>query len=324
MVDRRVDLSIIIVNWNGAAVLPECLESIAKYPPSVPYEVIVVDNDSSDASREWLESGEAAKLFAEDRFCYIQSGENLGFGRANNLAMKRSKAEFFFLINSDAKLTEGAVDILLEVLKCDQTIGVAVPKLLNIDGSLQPSVWRDLAPPLLIIAHWLRLPKLFPQPIRGRIFLGSYFDHSVPMDISVAWGTAWMMRSRIFAEVGGFDEDFFMYAEDVEYSARIRKARWRIRFEPRAVVYHHNRASSLRKWDESERHRNQLKSYLLLLEKSCGRLHLIINLLAWIAILSLELILRKIRNRDDMEVRINFREVLKSLKKQLARMLSSR
>ncbi|MFM8440594.1 MAG: glycosyltransferase family 2 protein, partial [Acidobacteriota bacterium] len=91
------ELSIIIVNWNGENLLPDCLGSIAEHPPTSAYEVIVVDNASTDQSIAWLESDDRRRLIPDERFRLIKNSENAGFGKANNQAMRRSNSEYIFL-----------------------------------------------------------------------------------------------------------------------------------------------------------------------------------------------------------------------------------
>ena len=111
-----VELAIIIVNWNSGELLRRCLESVTQYPPSCPYEIIVVDNASTDGSREWL-------ISLGDRVRLIKNEENQGFGRANNQAFAATTAPLLFLLNSDAEVHAGAIDTLIETSK--EAIGYA-------------------------------------------------------------------------------------------------------------------------------------------------------------------------------------------------------
>src|SRR6187551_3074085 len=140
-------LTIIIVNWNGIKFLPACLKSIVDAHISLPFEIVVVDNDSSDGSAEWLKSDECSRLIGGARFTLIETGENLGFGRANNIAIERSDSEFIFLLNPDTVLRPNAIDLLIDVLKTTPHAGATAPRLLNEDGSLQPSTSYSLPTP---------------------------------------------------------------------------------------------------------------------------------------------------------------------------------
>ena len=135
-------LSIVIVNWNCIGLLPRCLDSIARWHPGVPFEVIVVDNVSTDGSLEWLRSPGARSGFADGQFRLIENTTNVGFGRANNRAIASSRSELVFLLNPDTEVRRGAIDALVALLREDHRIGACAPRLLNPDGSLQPSVSR--------------------------------------------------------------------------------------------------------------------------------------------------------------------------------------
>src|SRR2546423_7431704 len=148
-----VELSIIIVNWNGGELLRRSLESVAAHPPRCPYEIVVVDNASTDGSREWLMSlGAGVRL--------ILNEENQGFGRGNNQAFAATEAPLLFLLNSDAEVHAGAIDALVETINSDERIGVTGPRLINPDGTLQASVWRNPVTPFETVANTLRLYKL--------------------------------------------------------------------------------------------------------------------------------------------------------------------
>ena len=133
-----VELVIIIVNWNGGDLLRRCIASVAEFPPTLPYEVLVVDNASTDGSREWLKS-------LNGKVRLIENDENLGFGRANNRAFKETNAPFLFLMNNDAEVKAGTIDTPIATLKSDSQLGVVGPRLQNPDGSLQARSETDNA-----------------------------------------------------------------------------------------------------------------------------------------------------------------------------------
>ena len=241
----KVELSIIIVNWNGGDYLRRSLDSLAKYPPSVPYEVIVVDNDSTDGSHELLRSYKDVRL--------ILNTENLGFGRANNQAFKVSDAPLLFLLNSDAEVHENTLDTLVATINESEEIGAVGPRLLNTDGTLQPSVWRN--PPtsweMIVIAFGLY--KLLPKRQRGERLLGYHWDHSHRLSARMISAAALLLKRKVLEDVGGFDERFHMYGEDNEFSLRMVRSGWHMLFEPKATVTHHAAKSSEKRWSELER-----------------------------------------------------------------------
>ena len=251
-------LSFIVVNWNGGELLKRCLGSIAEYRPTVDCDVVVVDNASTDDSREWLHSPEARTLLGAINLRVIENAENVGFGRANNQAFALTEAPLLFLLNADAELTAGACDQLIQTLNSDQRIGASGPRLLNTDGSLQPSVWRN--PPVAweIIVSGLGLWRLIPRRVRGKLLLGGHWDHASRRTVPVVFGAAILLKREMLLEVGGFDERFHMYGEDYEWCLRIRRAGWQIVFEPAANIIHHGAQFSLQRWTNLEKVRVQI------------------------------------------------------------------
>ena len=241
----KVELSIIIVNWNGGEYLRRSLDSLVKYPPSVPYEVIVVDNNSTDGSSELPRSYKDVRL--------ILNRENLGFGRANNQAFKISDAPLLFLLNSDAEVHERTLDTLIATIGENEKIGAVGPRLLNTDGTLQPSVWRNPPTSWEMIVTAFGLHKLLPKRQRGKRLLGYHWDHSHRLSARMISGAALLLKRKVLEDVGGFDERFHMYGEDNEFSLRMVRSGWLMLFEPKATVTHHAAKSSEQRWIELER-----------------------------------------------------------------------
>ena len=240
----KVDLSIIIVNWNGGDYLGRCLDSLAKYPPSVAHEVIVVDNASTDGSCELLQSYKDVRLIA--------NAENVGFGRANNQAFKVSDAPLLFLLNSDAEIHEKTIDTLIATIGESDRIGAVGPRFLNSDGTVQPSVWRNPPTPweMIMIAG---LYRLMPKRQRGKRLLGYHWDHSHRLSVRMLSAAALLVKRKVIEQIGGFDERFHMYGEDVEFALRMVRSGWLMLFEPKATITHHGGKSSDKRWDELEK-----------------------------------------------------------------------
>jgi GT2 family glycosyltransferase len=249
-----VKLAIVIVNWNGGELLRRCLASVEQFPPNLAYEIVVVDNASTDGSREWLES-------LGDRVRLIRNDENAGFGRANNQAFAATTTPFLFLLNSDAELRAGAIDTLIETINSDERIGVVGPRLVNPDGTLQASVWRNPVTPFETVVNAFRLYKLMPGGLRGRVLLGYHWDHARRRRAQLLSGAALMVKRKLIDEVGGFDERFHMYGEDTEWSLRIVRAGWWMIFEPEAEVLHRGGQSSLKRWTSLEQRRIEYQSF---------------------------------------------------------------
>jgi GT2 family glycosyltransferase len=223
-------LSILIVNWKSKDYLRECLHSIRRTCSHLSPQVVVVDGGSFDGCSEML-----AAEFTEVEF--VQSPDNIGFGRSNNLGFKRVSGEVLLLLNPDTELHPAAVDALLGELRQCPEIGVVGARLLNSDGSLQFAAVHPLPTPwnAAFDSDWLRRRWWNAQERRTSLFA---------FDVEAISGACMMMRSETFRKLGGFDPRFFMYAEDMDLCLRIHKFGLKVRHAPRAVVTHHGGGSS--------------------------------------------------------------------------------
>jgi GT2 family glycosyltransferase len=302
-----VDLSIIIVNWNGQGLLAKCIESIVKHPPGAQYEIIVVDNASTDGSVEWLRTAQSNGLLKGASLRVIENIENVGFSKANNIAFRQTSAPMVFLLNSDTEVKEGAIDRLIEALKSNEKAGGCGPKLLNTDGSLQPSVYRN--PPTVweILVTGLRLYYLLPRRLRGALLLGPYWDHGRRRKARMLSGAAILLRSEVIDSVGGFDEEFHFYGEDIELCLRIVSSGWELLFEPDAHIVHHGGVSALQRWSSEEKSQMLIDGVLRCYSKSLPRFHFVANCLASCLVFSLERVWRRARgcSTEDIDMLFN-------------------
>jgi GT2 family glycosyltransferase len=305
-------LSIIIVNWNGRAILEECLNSVQKFPPSFPYDIFVVDNNSSDDSVYFLKD---KKKELGERLNLILNQENVGFGRANNQAMRLSNAEYFFLLNSDAEVTPGAIDKLVELADKDRRIGIIGPKLLNADRSLQSSVWRNHLTPWEILFTGLKFHKLLPRGLQREFFLGDFWDHNQQREVKMMSAAAMLVRKELFDQIGGFDEDIHMYGEDDELCFRTYHSGWKLVFTPEAEVVHKCGFSSAVRWTNKEKVKMHTWGILKFQEKSLSKLNVKTNCLASIFVLSLSNAWHKIKKAPNVVVEAKlevYREYLRN------------
>jgi len=231
-----IDLSIIIVNWNAVRFLRRCLTTIYNHVHGIEFEVIVIDNASYDGSFELVE-----KEFPQVRF--IQSNENSGFARGNNLAFRESWGEFVLLLNPDTEMMDDSVATMIAHLRSDRSAGAVGCRVLNSDQSLQgqcvqafPTIWNQV---LLADA----LQRVFPRSrLWGRRPVFDYQDQ--PLDAEVVSGSCMMVRRTVFEEVGGFNEQYYMYGEDVDLCYKIRRAGHAVRYVGSKKLLHHGGASS--------------------------------------------------------------------------------
>jgi N-acetylglucosaminyl-diphospho-decaprenol L-rhamnosyltransferase len=296
------DLSIIIVNWNGGELLRSCLRSIAQAPPSVAYDIVVVDNASADDSVAWLHSAEVAALLPGIALHVIENAENAGFSKANNQAIAYSQAPILFLLNPDTEVTTGAIDTLIACLNSNDRIGACGPRLLNTDGSLQHSVWRNPPTAWEIIVSGVGLWRLIPRHLRGNLLLGGHWDHATRRAVPMLFGAAVLARRAMIDQVGGLDERFHMYGEDDEWCLRITRAGWLLMFEPEAAVVHHGGQFSGLRWDSGEKLRVKLNSSFDFQRRCLSRRQVVANLLAGCSVMTVQRLWRKLCRQPSQDV----------------------
>lgn len=292
----KTDLSIIIVNWNGGDLLRRCVETIVNSDPRVTYEVVIIDNASSDDSLALLNASEAgAFLNSHQQLRIFQNPENRGFGAANNQAFGLTDSPFVFLLNLDTEVHPGTIDTLMRTMVSDPKIGACGPKILNTDGSLQisaffnpPRVWHT-------ILSQLKLYHLLPHRIRGELLLGRHWDHNRQRCVPMLSGAAILARRQMIDEVGGFDERFHMYSEDNEWCWRITRTDWKLMFVPEAVVLHHGGQSSMKRWSSDEKLRVKLEAGFYFENRVLPRWQLAANQLANYLVVSAQIAGRSMR-----------------------------
>ncbi len=301
----QIELSINLVNWNGGALLSRAVESILAFPPSVDYEVVVIDNASTDDSITLLRSSQAFKLLEKrKRFRIVDNQENRGFGPANNQGFALTSAPLVFLLNPDAVVTSGSIDLLIQTLHSDEKTAAVGPRILNPDGSLQVSVWHNPPAAWNIVLSSLKLYSLLPQKVRGELLLGGHWDHNRIRAVPMLGGAALLIRRSVIDAVGGFDERFHMYGEDHEWCLRIRQAGWLLMFQPHATVIHQGAHSSLQRWTKLEKIRVQLEAHYSFQKQALSRGRVLANTLAYFLTESAQHLWRRLRGVDAPEVKL--------------------
>ena len=227
-------VSILIVNWNSRGLLRQCLLSIRQTCADLKPQIVVVENGSFDGCAEMI-----AAEFPEVEF--IQSDDNIGFGPANNLGLKRVTGDAVWVLNPDTEVRPGALQTLLGELERLPDAAIVSPRQLNTDLTLQSSVHA--------------LPRPVRQALDSELLrraLSRYALWAPPSDfappgtiaVEAVPGTAMLMRTETFRSVGGFTADYFMYGEDMDLCFKILRAGLRIYHVPAAEIIHHGGASS--------------------------------------------------------------------------------
>ncbi len=230
-------LSVIIVSFNTRDLTLRCLGTLFEDLEGIASEVWVVDNASQDGSVQAIR-----EAFAEVKV--IASERNLGFGAANNRALEQARGQFLLLLNSDAFPLPGATAALLKYLQGHAEVGAVGPQLLNADGSLQPSCWK-FPSPRRAWAEAVGLAALLPEhPVFGDYFR---WAHDAERRVDFVVGACVLLRRAVYEAVGGFDESFFLYAEETDWMQRMQAAGWPVAFVPQAQVTHLGGASGTSK-----------------------------------------------------------------------------
>ncbi len=220
-----IDLSIVIVNWNTKDFLLQCLESICQTVRRGSWEILMIDNGSSDGS------GEAAKK-SFPSIQLIENGINLGFAKAVNQGLQQSSGRNILLLNPDVRLKGGAIERVLYFMETHSEVGVSGGQLLNEDGSKQNSIanFPSLATELLNKSLLKRmLPKRFPG--KGR-------NYSEPIEVDSVIGACMMVRREAMEQVGLLDEDYFLFLEETDWCYRMKRAGWKVYHLPEVEIYH--------------------------------------------------------------------------------------
>jgi len=227
------DLSIIIVNYKVRELLRQCLQSLA----GAGCEIFVVDNASKDGSVEMVQ-----EEFPE--VTLIASDENLGFAKANNLAIKESSGRYLLFLNPDTTVPPETLPEMIKLMDKNPRVGVATCFVELASGGMDLDCHRGFPTPWVSFCHFSGLAKLFP---RSRIF-GQYHqtwkDLTKTHEIDSCCGAFMIVRRTAMEEVGVWDEDFFFYGEDLDWCYRFQEKGWKIVFYPHVKIIHHKGASS--------------------------------------------------------------------------------
>jgi len=221
----KVDLSIIIVNWNTKNLLLNCLDSVFKTIKEISFEIWVVDNGSTDGSIE-------AVKYKFPSVKIIRNKKNLGFARANNQALKRINGRYAVLLNTDTVLTDGALEKIFFFMEKNPKVGICGGQLLNEDGTKQrcfgkiPTLTTDLLNKNL-------LEMLFPKR-----YFSKRRKYEIPTEVESITGACMVVRKKAIDEVGLLDENFFFYYEETDWCYRMRNKGWKVFYHPHAYIYH--------------------------------------------------------------------------------------
>ena len=237
--ETEVDLSVIIVNYNVKYFLEQALFSLRKASQGLKVEYIVIDNASSDNSAEYIESNFPWVNLIANR-------ENVGFARANNQGLNIARGKYLLVINPDTVVGEDTLKTLINYMDSHPEIGAVGPKLIDKEGRFELGSRRGFPTPFTAFSKITGLASLFPQSRLFAKYNLTYLDPDTACEIDSLSGCFMLVRKEIFEKIGGFDEGFFLYGEDLDWCYRIKKAGWKIYYLPQVEVIHYKGESTLR------------------------------------------------------------------------------
>lgn len=235
-----MDLSILIVNYNTRELTLDALRSVYRSQTKYTFEVILIDNHSTDGSVEAIK-----EEFPQVKI--IENQENVGFAKANNQGIRRAAGRYILLLNSDTIIQPDTLEIMLRFMDQHPNIGASGCKVVLPDGSLDKACRRGFPTPSASFYYAFGLAKLFPHVPKFNQYQLSYLDPDDDYPVDCLVGAFMLVRREVIDHVGMLDEDFFMYGEDVDWCYRIKKAGWEIYYYPKTSIIHYKGAGKKRK-----------------------------------------------------------------------------
>lgn len=234
----HTDVSIVIINYNTAALTLACLQSVFHQTTGVDFEVVLVDNASTECD----------PLIFKERFPaihLIRSAVNTGFAGGNNLGLAQAKGRYVLLLNSDMELRSNVIKDVFDFMEKTPSAGVCSIRLLHPDGRHQ-SVAQRFPSVKYKLAELLRLQKLLGKKRGGRLLLGAFFNHRETVKADWVWGAFFMFRKSMLFELPGqkLNDDYFMYGEDMQWCMDFQKRGWETWYLGSAEAIHHMGGSS--------------------------------------------------------------------------------
>ena len=276
-----MDVSIVIVSYNGREHLRRCLTSIFEQTQDVSFEVIVADNASSDGTPEMV-------VAEFPRVMLLRRSTNAGFAYAANQGIAVARGRTFFLLNPDAELLSNALPPMLAYLDGQPDVAILAPKLLDPDGSLQLSCRAFPGFSAALFNRYSLLTRLFGRNRFSTRYLMTDFDHSETADIDWASAACWLMPRLAYEKIGPLDEGYFWTSEDVDYCQRAHRAGLRVVYFPDVAVQHHigRSAATLPYRTIIERHRGMWRYYRSYVRPHSKIARILVDSLIWTGIQS--------------------------------------
>ncbi|HEY6435350.1 MAG TPA: glycosyltransferase family 2 protein, partial [Ignavibacteriaceae bacterium] len=234
-----MDLSIIIVNYNVKEFLQNLLHSIEKASSNILKEIIIIDNASDDGSVEVIKEKFPTVTLIENKI-------NIGFGKANNQGLAIAKGNYILFINPDCIVSENTFDKMISFFESNSVCGLAGCKILNSDGTLQLACRRSFPGPWTSFTKVTGLSNLFPKSKIFARYNLTYLDENKTHEVDAVSGSFMMIRKEVYGKTGGFDEQFFMYGEDLDLCYRVQKNGYKVYYMHETQIIHYKGESTKR------------------------------------------------------------------------------
>lgn len=227
-----IELSVCIVAYQAKDYLHACLVSLFENTQQTSFEVIVVDNGSSDGTCDLLTT-------SYPQVTLIENKKNLGYTHPMNQALRASHGKFLLQLNPDTHVLPNALDLLVNFIRGHASVGICGPKVLNQNGTLQGPCKRGEARPWAVISYYLGLSRLFPKSKLFGGYLLNYLDEDETNPVAGVSGSCMLIRREVVNQISYLDEDYFAFQEDADYCFRARQAGWEVYYFPEAKIVHY-------------------------------------------------------------------------------------
>lgn len=316
---EKPTVAISIVTWNSAGEIGDCLGSLANLPPN--WQVWIVDNNSADET----------VAFIQKEFPFVKliaNSDNKGFAEANNQVVHQTAADYVLFLNPDTQATPGALEKSLQIIEENPRIGILGVRLCNDDGSLQttcfhyPTFWKNFV-------DGFGLQRLYSREKTVEMFAGEYFAHDAPREVDWVKGAFMLVRRGAMEKAGAIPEDYFMFAEDLDFCWQIARSGYEVRFSPEATILHKSNKSAGQLPSNWRVERTTLSKYLFCLKNFGfikGRAIQLTDLFS----VNYKIFRRRLKDKDSRDIKewkMFRREILKSVflsRKQIAAKLQER
>lgn len=234
-----VKLSIVILNYNTKELLIRCLLSLIPLIEEVNFEVIVIDNGSSDGSVAAV----SGLGFSKSRFKVIENKKNLGFAKGNNAARNVVRGKYILFLNSDTEVRKGTLVETYKYMEKNAGVGALSCRVELPSGRLDPDTRRSFPTPWVALTHFSYLDRFMPRSKLFARYWYGYLDPGVTHEVDCIQGAFFLVRKRVLDEVGWFDESYFLDGEDIDLCWKIKAAGYKIFYYPKVSILHIKKAS---------------------------------------------------------------------------------